>query len=351
VYCDIGHNLVSSVYDEEASSADADDREDPACVAASFVEPEMSIDDWMLEDALAESLAIASGPAPAFVPDSCLPRPKPPPAANVPQPTPGAPTEPPPLEAFQVRDAESEEEVTAESEPELPEGRFGHVVFKNKRLQALNTNVPPKSPPACRPKPPPIGYKHPPKAPPTTAKDDDKWTADEWKADEWTADDKWTADEWKADEWTADDWNACKGDDIDLGGRSGRREGRRMLAGSPNYVNTDVGSVTCSTARRNFDSTDVAAIYDKIHRDTSPPPAQNVDPARTAKNRARRTTKKRKGKKNPMPHHSGCVEAGGHVVNWTPAQADAVQVAADAEADEWDEDGDEQASGSGLVYG
>jgi hypothetical protein len=337
-------------------------------VAAAFVEPEMFIDDWMMEDALAESLAIASGPAPAFVPDSCLPRPKPPPAANVPQPTPGAPTEPPPLEAFQVRDAESEEEVTAESEPELPEGRFGHVVFKNKRLQALNTNVPPKSPPACRPKPPPIGYKHPPKAPPTTAKDDDKWTwfdpdevtllpsdgtwfegatAGKWKATEWEE----GGDEWKADEWTADDWKAWKGDDIDLGGRSGRREGRRMLAGSPNYVNTDVGSVTCSTVRRNFDSTDVAAIYDKIHRDTSPPPAQNVDPARTAKNRARRTTKKRKGKKIQCRIIAAALEAGGHVVNWTPAQADAVQVAADAEADEWDEDGDEQASGSGLVRG
>ena len=86
--------------------------------------------------------------------------------------------------------------------------------------------------------------------------------------------------------------------------------------------------------RRNFTTADMTALYDHINREASPPKPQNVDPARTAANRARRTSKKRKGRKIQCTIIAAALRAGGHVVEWSREQMTAIETAAAAEDDE-----------------
>ena len=108
--------------------------------------------------------------------------------------------------------------------------------------------------------------------------------------------------------------------------------------------------MTCTTARHNFTTADVTALYDHINREASPPKPQNVDPARTAANRARRTSKKRKGRKIQCTIIAAALRTGGHVDEWSREQMTAIETATAAEDAEWpDDDWDAQvASGSGA---
>jgi hypothetical protein len=240
--------------------------------------------DTSLEDAVVASVEIASGSVERSatrdeVTRALLPPPKAPPSRRIlpsqPRPpaakappkappkaplTPTPPLSPPPLEAFQVKDAvdePSEVSVEVESDNDLQPnpgdtpaggGSFKHVVFNNKRLQALSMQVAPKSPPP----------KAAPRVPPTTnatagadATDDDNGWYDASEGADATED--------------ANGWDDANGW-CDAKGWYGATDAqaRRWHA--------DVGQVTCTTAARDFTARDIQGIYKHIQRESSPPP-------------------------------------------------------------------------------